>query len=115
MSLFLWLRVFECLLGMMRSESRGPALGPKALGWPHLSSVVRRWLWGSGHVEGGRGGEADPGQIQTWALLLRGERPGYQHLAALVEPPPNDTDSMDGEKGLGLADSLVPSQRAETP
>lgn len=36
---------------------------------------------------GGRaGGEADGGQIQTWALLLMGERPGYLGLAALVEP-----------------------------
>ena len=30
-------------------------------------------------------------------------------------PPPNDMDSMDGEQGLGPADSLAPSRRAETP
>lgn len=64
---------------------------------------------------GRAGGEADGGQIQTWALLLMGERPGYLGLAALVEPPPNDIDSVDGEKGLGPADSLVSSRRAETP
>lgn len=52
---------------------------------------------------GGRaGGEADGGQIQTWALLLMGERPGYLGLAALVEPLLM-TDSVDREKGLGPA------------
>ena len=95
-------------------KAGGRHLVPRLLD-AHPSSVVRRWLWGSGHVEGGWGGEADLGQIQTWALLLRGERPGYQRRAALVEPPPNDMDSMDGEQGLGLADSLAPSRRAETP
>lgn len=95
-------------------KAGGRHLVPRLLD-AHPSSVVQRWLWGSGHVEGGWGGEADPGQIQTWALLLRGERPGYQRRAALVEPPPNDMDSMDGEQGLGPADSLAPSRRAETP
>ena len=95
-------------------KAGGRHLVPRLLD-AHPSSVVRRWLWGSGHVEGGWGGEADLGQIQTWALLLRGERPGYQRRAALVEPPPNDMDSMDGEQGLGPADSLARSRRAETP